>query len=229
MAVFALSDLHLSFQVEKPMDVFGASWHGYVGSIEQNWKNTVSENDIVLIPGDVSWGTYLDQAKKDFEFIYNLPGIKYISKGNHDYWWETVTKMTGFLGENGLSDKIRFVYNSAFKAEEFAVCATKGYEKETEERLKQRELIRLENSLIAGRKLSCEKMIAMLHYPPFYRNGEPVKEIFEVLKKYGTDICIYGHIHNKNHCCPVNEEVEGIKCMLVSCDRIDFCPIRLAI
>ena len=112
MAVFALSDLHLSFQVEKPMDVFGNKWHGYVNSIEENWKNIVSENDTVLIPGDVSWGTYLDQAKKDFEFIYNLPGIKYISKGNHDYWWETVTKMTAFLEENGLSDKIKFVYKN---------------------------------------------------------------------------------------------------------------------
>lgn len=228
MAVFALSDLHLSFQVEKPMDVFGVSWQGYVEKIARNWKENVKENDIVLIPGDVSWGTYLEQSLKDFEWIFDLPGIKYISKGNHDYWWETVTKMTKFLSEHNLSDRIKFVYNCAFEAEEFAVCATKGFEKETEERLKARELIRLENSLAEGEKLGKKAIISMLHYPPFYKNGEPILEIFELFKKYNVHTCVYGHIHNKNHACPKSGKVDGVNIMLVSCDQVDFCPVRLA-
>jgi predicted phosphohydrolase len=144
-----------------------------------------------LIPGDVSWGTYLEQAEQDFRFIEALPGIKYISKGNHDYWWETVTKMNNFL-ELHKFETIKFVYNSAFLAENKTICATKGFEKETEERLKARELIRMENSLKEGQKLNGEEMVAMLHYPPFYRNGEPIEEMISLLKQYGVHTCVYG-------------------------------------
>ena len=229
MAVFALSDLHLSFQTEKPMDIFGTLWENYVEKIKINWEEFVSDNDIVLIPGDISWATYLEQAKEDFSFIGNLPGIKYISKGNHDYWWETVTKMNGFLKEQGLDNSIKFVYNSAFEAEKYAVCATKGFERETEERIKARELIRLENSLKAGTELKKDALVAMLHYPPFFKNGEIIPEIMELLKKYNADICIYGHIHNKNHMCPKETSIDGIEFKLVSCDQVDFKPVPLAI
>ncbi len=228
MAVYALSDLHLTFQAEKPMDVFGTGWSNYEQRILENWKRTVSPSDEVLMPGDISWGMYLSEAVEDFRFIDNLPGIKYISKGNHDYWWETVTKMNGFLKEHSFNT-IRFVYNSAFETEEFVVCATKGYEKETEERLKARELIRLENSLIAGKKLNSTKpIVAMLHYPPFFRNGNLICEIADILKKYDVKYCIYGHIHSANHSCPENEIIDGISYKLVSSDRVDFCPVRLA-
>lgn len=227
MAIFALSDLHLSNQVDKPMDVFGTTWENYTQRVACQWEELVKETDTVLIPGDVSWGTYLEQAEEDFRFIERLPGIKYISKGNHDYWWETVTKMNQFL-EAHKFETIRFVYNSAFLAENIAVCATKGYEKETEERLKQRELIRMENSLKEGQKLAGDKMLAMLHYPPFYKNGEPVAEMHELLKKYNVHTCVYGHIHNKGHKVPTNVNLDGIQFRLVSCDQVEFCPVTLA-
>lgn len=227
--IYALSDLHLTFQVEKPMDVFGSSWENYVERMEKNWRERVKETDTVLIPGDVSWATYLEQAEKDFRFIDSLPGTKYISKGNHDYWWETVTKMNAFLDAHKFST-LHFVHNSAFEAENAVVCATKGFDKDTEERLKNRELIRLENSILAGKKLSEEKpIIVMLHYPPFYKNGAPITEITEMLEKYEVKTTIFGHIHNDNHACPINEVRGGVHYMLVSCDRIDFSPVRVAI
>lgn len=229
MAVFALSDLHLTFQVEKPMEVFGSGWENYVARIEENWRGKVRETDTVLIPGDVSWGTYLEQAETDFRFIHELPGIKYISKGNHDYWWETVTKMNNFLTEHKF-DSIHFVHNSAFQAEDFIVCAAKGYDKETEPRLKERELQRLEFSLKAGKAISETKpVIAMLHYPPFYRNGREISEITALLKAYNVHTCVYGHIHNANHSCPIAKEIEGVQYKLVSCDQIDFSPVRVAL
>ncbi|MBQ2967967.1 MAG: metallophosphoesterase [Clostridia bacterium] len=227
MAIFALSDLHLSEQVDKPMDVFGTNWENYTERIKDMWQKTVNDTDTVLIPGDVSWGTYLEQAEKDFRFIEQLPGIKYISKGNHDYWWETVTKMNQFLDAHAFKT-IRFVYNSAFLAENVAVCATKGFEKETEERLKARELMRMENSLIEGKKLNGSKMVAMLHYPPFYKNGEPITEMHALLKKYDVHTCVYGHIHNRGHKIPVDAESDGIRFRLVSCDQVEFCPVALA-
>ena len=227
MAIFALSDLHLSNQVDKPMDVFGTTWENYTQRIALQWKEKIRENDTVLIPGDVSWGTYLEQAEEDFRFIEQLPGIKYISKGNHDYWWETVTKMNQFLETHGLQT-IRFVYNSAFLAENKVVCATKGFEKETEERLKARELIRMENSLKEGQKLCGAEMVAMLHYPPFYKNGEPIDEMISLLKKYNVHTCVYGHVHNRGHKVPLDENLYGIQFRLVSCDQVDFCPVMLA-
>ncbi len=227
MAIFALSDLHLSNQVDKPMDVFGNTWQNYTGQIRKAWLNTVKETDTVLIPGDVSWGTYLEQAEQDFRFIEELPGIKYISKGNHDYWWETVTKMNNFL-ELHKFETVRFVYNSAFLAENKAICATKGFERETEERLKSRELIRMENSLKEGQKLDGEEMVAMLHYPPFYKNGEPIEEMISLLKQYNVHTCVYGHIHNKGHKVPLDETLYDIRFKLVSCDQVNFCPVMLA-
>ncbi|MBR3942604.1 MAG: metallophosphoesterase [Clostridia bacterium] len=227
MAIFALSDLHLSNQVDKPMDIFGCAWQNYTEQIRSAWLETVKETDTVLIPGDVSWGTYLEQAEQDFRFIEELPGIKYISKGNHDYWWETVTKMNNFL-ELHKFETVRFVYNSAFLAENKAICATKGFEKETEDRLKARELIRMENSLKEGQKLNGDAMVAMLHYPPFYKNGEPIEGMISLLKQYGVHTCVYGHIHNKGHKVPLDETMDGIRFKLVSCDQVNFCPVMLA-
>ena len=229
MAVFALSDLHLTFQVEKPMDIFGTGWQDYVQRISENWRQTITPQDAVCIPGDVSWATYLEQAKEDFAFIDALPGMKYISKGNHDYWWETVTKMNAFLRENGF-DSIRFVHNSAFEAGEFVVCAAKGFDRDTSQRLKDRECIRLENSLQAGKRLSPEKpVLVMLHYPPFYKNGEEITELTSLFSAYGVHTCVYGHIHNDGHGCPVREKRNGIWYKLVSCDRVGFLPVRVAL
>ncbi len=126
MAVYAISDLHLALSVDKPMDVFGARWSNYMERLRENWTATVGENDHVLIPGDISWATYLDQAYEDFRFINELPGKKIISKGNHDYWWTTKSKLDKFLDENGFHS-IRFLHNNSYIVENLAVCGTRGW------------------------------------------------------------------------------------------------------
>ena len=97
MAIYTIGDLHLSFSTNKPMDVFGDIWKDYEEKIKQNWLEKVKANDIVILPGDFSWAMYLEETEKDFEFINNLPGKKILLKGNHDYWWTTVTNMRNYV------------------------------------------------------------------------------------------------------------------------------------
>ena len=196
MAIYAISDLHLSFSVDKPMDIFGTCWENYTEQIEKNWKELIRDEDIVLMPGDTSWGTYLKDSLKDFLFIENLPGKKIITKGNHDYWWETVTKMNGFLKENGIKT-IEFLHNCAVSYGNVAICGTKGYPdnltKADDERLYMRELSRLSLSLEKAKKLNPEKIIVMLHYPP-----EIMSDFANVMRENDVGYCIYGHLHSQS-------------------------------
>ncbi len=229
MAVFSISDLHLSLGVNKPMEVFGAGWSDYVNRLADNWRELVSEEDTVLLPGDISWGTYLDDAVRDFKFIHELPGIKIITKGNHDYWWETLNKMNTFLDKNGFTS-IKFLHNNVLFADGAAICGTKGYpdtagevpEDATEVKLYMREAGRLERSLIEAKKSGADKLIVMLHYPP----GKDT--IFaELMQKYGADICVYGHLHDKSHRTALQGDVRGVEYKLVSCDYLKFKPYKL--
>ncbi|MBE7028224.1 MAG: serine/threonine protein phosphatase [Ruminococcaceae bacterium] len=225
MAIFAISDLHLGFSVNKPMDIFGSRWENYTSVLKQNWTNSVCDDDIVLMPGDTSWGTYLKDSLEDFRFIDKLPGKKIITKGNHDYWWETLTKMNLFLKENNLKT-IQFLHNSAILYENTAICGTKGYPdnltKADDERLFQRELFRLGLSLDEARKLSPEKIIVMLHYPPDIHS-----EFAGIMKEKGVDFCIYGHLHAQSIKNAFTGTSKGIKYELVSCDRLNFNPVRI--
>ena len=126
MSIYALADLHLSFGTDKPMDVFGSKWENYTEKIYSNWQNTVGDDDLVIIPGDVSWATYIEDAYEDFKFINELNGKKVIIKGNHDYWWTTLRKMENFLGENGF-DTIKILNNTAMAFEDAAICGTRGW------------------------------------------------------------------------------------------------------
>ena len=122
MSVFAISDLHLPLGIEKPMDVFGAGWENYVERTEKNWRSVISENDTVLIGGDVSWAMYLEEAEKDFDFIHSLPGKKIITKGNHDYWWQSYRKVQDFLPPG-----VAALQHTAMAVEHWAVCGTRGW------------------------------------------------------------------------------------------------------
>ena len=124
MALFAISDLHLSFASDKPMDVFG--WDNYEALLEKNWRKNVTEEDTVLIPGDISWAMYLEEAEADLSFINDLPGRKIIGKGNHDYWWSTLKKMNEFKASKGF-DTINFLFNNSFSYKNFAICGTRGW------------------------------------------------------------------------------------------------------
>ncbi len=153
MSLYAISDLHLAMSIEKPMDVFGARWANYMDKLKENWNSIVSDEDYVIVPGDISWATYLEQAVDDFKFIHELPGKKIISKGNHDYWWTTKSKLDKFINDNGFTS-ISFMHNNSYLIGRAAVCGTRGWETPGEigfssedSKIYQRELQRLELSL----------------------------------------------------------------------------------
>ena len=222
MAIFALSDLHLPLGINKPMDVFGVRWDNYVERIEYEWENRVGEEDFVIINGDFSWATYLSESLADFKFLESLPGKKLLSKGNHDYWWETLTKMNEFLILNDIKS-VTFMQNNAVLCGDVAVCGAKGWLspkdkafKKEDEKIYRRELIRLETSLKEASKLS-DTIIAALHYPPD-------DAYFEVIKKYNVYKCVYGHLHGKR---AEDFRLNYQNCELVSADFLKFAPIRI--
>lgn len=218
MAIYAVSDLHLSFGVEnKPMNIFGDKWNDYEEKIKKNWLEKVKPDDIVILSGDFSWATYLEETKKDFEFLNSLPGKKYILKGNHDYWWTTLKKMNDFLKENNF-ENINFIYNNAFDIGGYTLAGTRYWDYDSEtidnEKIYEREILRAKLSLDAAKKIDENKpIIFTTHYPPDAR-------IVEALREYNIKIWLYGHIHTKYEDNLV--KIENIETYLTSCDYIDF-------
>lgn len=224
MSVFAIGDTHLSFGTDKPMNVF-KGWDNYVERLKNNWENLIDENDTVVIMGDVSWAMSLDEAAEDFRFINSLPGKKIILKGNHDYWWNTLTKMNAFLKENGL-DSISFLYNNAYLVEGMSICGTRGWffdaETEDSEKIIAREAGRLRASIEAGKQLGGEP-VAFLHYPPITKT-DICQPIVDVLKQEGVKRCYYAHLHSASAYNSFNGEADGIYYELLSADYLKFCP-----
>jgi len=237
MAIYAISDLHLAVSIEKPMDVFGARWANYMDRLKENWCRIVGDDDYVIVPGDISWATYLEQAVDDFKFIHELPGKKIISKGNHDYWWTTRSKLDKFIDENGFTS-ISFMHNNSYRIGNIAVCGTRGWEMPGETgfsaedaKIYQRELQRLELSLknsvsTAGAGGSETTIITALHYPPYNSKGE-FSEFLDIMKKYRVSLCIYGHLHGEACRGAVEGLVDGIMFRLVSADHLGFSPLLM--
>jgi hypothetical protein len=224
MAVYGIGDLHLDFSKKKPMDVFGDKWVNHEEKIFENWVNTVKEEDIVLIPGDISWAMKIDDAKFDLLKIERLPGKKIISKGNHDYWWETKKKLNSL----GLKT-IHFLHNDSYIYRDVGISGTRGWAAKDsdefskhDEKVFNREVNRLNLSLESINK-NVYKKIVMLHYPPFNVNGTP-NEFVNVMKEHNVDICIYGHLHSDGHIYVVEGIVDGIEFHCVSSDYINFKP-----
>ena len=199
MALYAISDLHLPIGVNKPMDIFGSKWTNYVSRLKENWENIVTDNDTVVIPGDISWAMYLDEAVPDFSFIHNLPGKKIISKGNHDYWWTTMSKLKKFLSENKFSS-IEFMQNNTFLYNNIAICGTRGCSSlgngeasDEDRKIYERELGRLELSINDAKKHNPEKIIVFFHYPPI--SFDLAETGFSrIMKENNIELCIYGHL-----------------------------------
>ena len=206
------------------MDIFGG-WQDYVARLESSWRSLVTDEDTVVVPGDISWAMSLEGAVKDFRFIHSLPGKKIILKGNHDYWWNTKRKMDAWLESEGF-DTISILHNNAFKVGDYVICGTRGwfYDAETSADMKVllREASRLERSIEEGKKLG-ENLIVFLHYPPVMQS-QKCQEIFDVLKKHDIKRCFYGHLHGESTRHSVNEVVDGIKFSLISADFLSFCP-----
>lgn len=225
MSLFTIADLHLSFGTDKPMDVF-SGWDNYVDRLQENWLKLITENDTVVIAGDISWAMKLSETTEDFEFINSLPGKKILLKGNHDLWWDTVSKINRQLDEHGF-DSIKVLFNNSFVIGDYAVCGTRGWtlESETDEdkKILSRECGRLRMSLDSAKESGGEP-IAFLHYPPIFGN-QVQEDIIDILIEYGVKKCYYGHIHGRNLIKNAfNGEYKGINFKLVSCDALGFMP-----
>lgn len=201
MKIFAISDLHLSIASDKPMNVFGGSWEGYWEKIKENWFNKVTENDVVLIAGDISWGMSLEQALPDLEAIAALPGKKVLTKGNHDYWWSTYKKITSLNLEN-----MYFIQNNAVKIGDYIFCGTRGWTVDDDDnfspedkKIYDREVIRLGLTLKSAEQLRVngETIVGMIHYPPFNYRFED-SDFTKLFEEYGVKKVIYGHLHGNS-------------------------------
>lgn len=227
MALYAIGDLHLSFGSDKPMDVFGPLWEGYVDRLRAG-LSVIKPEDTTVLLGDLSWAMDLDAAKEDFAFISAIPGRKIIVKGNHDYWWTTAAKFDRFCEENGFENMF-VLNNNCYQYGDLALCGTRGWFFEEDghsahdEKVFNRELMRLEASLkTAGDR----EKLCFLHYPPIYR-GYYCAPIVELMKAYKVRQCIYGHLHSDSHKLAITGTYEGITYRLVSADYTGFHPIPL--
>lgn len=230
MALFAIADTHLSLSTNKSMNVF-SGWDDYVERLERHWREIVTDDDTVVIAGDISWGMNLKQAQKDFAFLHSLPGKKLIFKGNHDYWWTTRRQMDLFFEQNGF-DSLRIVHNDAVTVEDrYAVCGTRGWffdaEEDADKLVLLREAGRLRTSIKAAKETGLTPVV-FLHYPPRYAD-QICPEILAVLEEEEMTHCFYGHVHSNGIRLAVQGEVEGIHYRLISADALQFCPILVQI
>lgn len=228
MSLFAIADLHLSLNGEKPMDVF-RGWQDYVQRLEENWRREVKEGDTVVVAGDISWAMKLEDTLQDLQFLHSLPGEKILLKGNHDYWWSTRSKIDQFLAANGFTD-MKVLFNCAYLVEGKALCGTRGwlYNSETAEdkKIVAREAGRLSMSMAEAKKLVGE-MVAFLHYPPVYDDME-CREILELLAENQIQHCYFGHIHGQNAAQKaLVGEYKGVQMHLISADYVQFCPVKV--
>ena len=224
MKVFAIGDTHLSSVVEKPMDIFGPGWENHFERICNDWNARVNDDDLVLIPGDISWGMYLEEAVPDLDLIAKLKSKKIITRGNHDYWWKSISAVRSVLKPNMYA-----LQNDAIRFDGVVVCGTRGwavpentFKDAEDEKIFKREVIRLELGLQAMDKLyqPQDKRIVMIHYPPFNAKMQP-SEFTRLCEKYKVDYVVYGHLHGKN--CRVKHELiqNEVKYLLCSCDQVD--------
>ncbi len=230
MSIYVIGDLHLSFGVDKPMDVFGLSWYNHPERIKENWIAKVKPEDTVILPGDFSWATYLDEAKKDFEYLNFLPGRKILLRGNHDYWWETLSKLNKYVKENKF-ENIEFIYNTACLVEDKIIVGTRGwttvgFNQEENKKMLKRENARLKLSIEDGIKKfgNDREIIVFIHYPPFYKDIVPEEiDFIKTIKNYPQiKRCYYAHLHSSAHKEAIEGLIDGIEYKLVSSDYLKF-------
>ena len=222
MKVYAISDLHLSLSGEKPMDIFGEKWDGYLEKIEKDWQTKVTDDDVVLISGDISWAMKLEDAINDLEFIAKLKGKKILIKGNHDYWWQGINKV-----RNSLPKNIYALQNDSIKIGNYVFCGSRGWTVEgandfTAQDLKiyHREVERFKLALKSAKNLIEEgdKLVCLIHYPPFNMRLE--NSLFtQLFEEYKVDKVVYGHLHGNDVKTYPNISKNGVEYYLTSCDQ----------
>ena len=231
MAVYTISDLHLSLSDHnKSMEIF-RGWENYIQKLHDNWVKKIFKEDTVIIVGDISWAMKLEDAKKDFQFLHNLPGRKILIKGNHDFWWSSITKINNFLKENNLSS-ITPLLNDCIPCENLCVCGSRGWiinpQKDDDKKILLREIGRLRSSIKKSENYSDLEKVVFTHYPPIFSNNIN-HQILDVMIESNIKRCYYGHIHGSDSV--KKNVVEGlygnIYFKLVSCDYLNFTPIRI--
>ena len=234
MSTFVIADSHLSLSAPKPMDIFGDRWKDHAGKMESRWKAVVSPEDTVLMPGDISWGLTLEDALEDLRFLDRLPGRKILGKGNHDFWWNTVSKMRARLSEEGMTT-IDFLHNNAFETDVCVAAGTRGWyieeklqntKNETDfDKIVAREATRLQLSLeraVPLREKTGKPIVVFFHFPPVYKDFR-CEPLLDLLHRYGIIQCYYGHIHGAYQE-PMTTECEGISLSLIAADYLHFTP-----
>jgi Predicted phosphohydrolase len=227
VSLYAISDLHLDLNGDKPMDIFGDKWFKHDEKIKNNWLKKITDKDTVLIAGDISWSMKIENGIKDLEWVHNLPGTKIMTKGNHDFWWSSITKL------NNLHEDMNFIQNNFFNYEDYAVCGTRGWTcpggenfTQQDEKIYTRELNRLRLSLDAAAKSGFEKFIVMLHYPPM--NEKLLESGFvQIFKEYNVEKVVYGHLHGPSLAKALNGVLDNIEYIVTSGDYLDFNPIKI--
>lgn len=232
MSIFAISDLHLSSDNKKSMEIFGPKWADYMNRIKENWESSISGEDVVIIPGDISWGTYIEDSVDDFKFLHSLPGKKIVLKGNHDYWWTTFNKLNEFLKENNFNS-ISFLNNNSVVYENTLICGTRGWNcpeesdfSEEDRKIFNRELQRLKLSIESGKNKKFDRIIAALHFPPFNKNKELNEDFAKIFEKFKVDICLYGHLHGPSHKEAFEGKIGETEFKFVAADYLGFKPFR---
>lgn len=224
MRLFAIGDLHLSTSIDKPMNIFGNHWDNHEEKIFSDWRDRVGEDDIVLVVGDISWATKLDDAMLDLEKIEALPGKKYFIRGNHDYWWSTASALN-----KKFDDGMTFMNTKFETIGRYALCGTRGWTtpndirfEEQDQKIYEREANRLKISLESAKAAGYEEIILIMHYPP---SDEKANESLfkDVIDEYKPKHVIYGHLHGEDSFeFGIKGRHDDVEYHLVSCDYLGF-------
>lgn len=256
MALYTISDLHLSVAADKPMDIFGAQWHDHARLIKENWERVVRPDDTVVLAGDHSWGLKEPEFVPDLAFINALPGRKILTKGNHDLWWATASKLRRLTEKHGLdtlsflqggavvlnagTDNVSDFLNTGSDTVLKILCATRGWNcpedgdfvDAVDGPIFRRETMRLSAAIDAAKRLrhaagvDDAEIILFMHFPPFGAGVRPT-EFTKIIEESGIRRCFYGHLHGvAPGAQPVFAEGQ-CRYTLVSSDHLGFTPLLI--
>ncbi|GAB5602641.1 metallophosphoesterase [Thermus sp. FJN-A] len=221
MRVLAIADPHLSRLHPKPMTVFGPAWKGHPEAFFQGWRQVVGEGDLVVVPGDISWAMRLSEALPDLLDLAALPGKKVLLRGNHDYWWPSISRLRAVLPEGMYA-----LQNDALVLEGVAVAGTRGWQypppTPEDEKIFAREVERLKLSLKDLEDKPHRHLVLAFHFPPFGPGGEATP-LLDLAAEAGPAAIVYGHLHGAD---PMRlpQEYRGIPLHLVAADALGFRP-----
>lgn len=228
MRIYAIGDLHLSSDGSKPMDIYGGQWVNHAGRLKKKWTSLIEDEDVVIIPGDISWALKRQDALEDIRWISELPGMKVLIKGNHDLWWSSVSRL------NEMYDNMFFLQNTFYLAGETAICGSRGWicpgdpdYTRQDEKIYKRETGRLRLSLEAAKKSGASRIIGVMHFPP--TADKHVDTGFtDLFEEYGVKLVVYGHLHGEDaRLRGIHGQHKGVDYRLVACDYLKCCPMLI--